>query len=113
LVASLFAVNLAGYLDPLSFLYRSFAVYFTSFPDMAFSETASLAYSLGLESLGQTLGQALGNLALNSFSRMPWSSGCYFWQPSLLMPGKKDSGVVIFARLGLCSGYFPDSMSSS
>jgi len=67
LVASLFAVNLVGYLDPLSFLYRSFAVYFTPFLNMAFSETASLAYSLGLESLGQTLGQALGNLALNNF----------------------------------------------
>lgn len=65
LAGSLLAVNLAGYLDPLSFLYRSFAVFISPLLNLGLAQSGNLAYWLGLKSLGQAISQAAGNLALN------------------------------------------------
>jgi len=106
LIASLFAVNLVGYLDPLSFLYRSFAVYFTPFLNMAFSESASLAYSLGLKSLTQTLGQTLGNLALNSFFQNALVIGLLFFASIALNAWKERFWCRYVCPAGALLGLF-------
>lgn len=66
LAAAAFSVNLAGYLDPLSFLYRSSAVFLSPLLNMFLSHTIELSYWSGLKSLGQNLNQLSGNLTLNS-----------------------------------------------
>ena len=65
LVASVFALDLAGYLDPLSFLYRSFIAVVLP----AFAITGDAAVSVlpgtGMSAIGNSLGEALQNLTIN------------------------------------------------
>ncbi|MDD8020249.1 MAG: 4Fe-4S binding protein [Acidobacteriota bacterium] len=106
LAASIFAVNLAGYLDPLSFLYRSFAVYFTPLLNMAFSQSAGLTYSLGFESLGQTFGQTLGNLALNSYFQHALAIGLLLMAAILLNAWKERFWCRYLCPAGALLGLF-------
>ncbi len=65
LVASLLTLDLAGYLDPLSFLYRSFiAVVLPAFA-IAGDATASVLPGIGLPAIGNSLGESLQNLTIN------------------------------------------------
>ncbi|MHB8095569.1 MAG: 4Fe-4S binding protein [Candidatus Aminicenantales bacterium] len=66
LVAAVFSLDLAGVLDPLSFLYRSFAV--GVFPGLThlFSGLIKAVYGLHLDTLGRTLSQISENLMLNA-----------------------------------------------
>jgi MauM/NapG family ferredoxin protein len=66
LVSSLFSLDLVGYLDPLSFLYRSFVT--GVFPGLAhaFSNFLALLYSFHLPSLGDKLTQFFQSLTINS-----------------------------------------------
>jgi MauM/NapG family ferredoxin protein len=65
LVASVFTLNLAGFLDPLSLLYRSFIV--SVFPTFALSGDATLSIlsAIGLGSFGGKLEEALQQLTIN------------------------------------------------
>jgi len=89
LVASLLTVNLAGYLDPLSFVYRSFAVFVSPVVKFIMSEGAGLAYHLGLKSTGQGISQALENLALNSTFQNALFIGLLFLG-ALLLNARKE-----------------------
>jgi polyferredoxin len=65
LVACIFTLDLAGYLDPLSFLYRSFIA--AVLPAFAFAgdATASILPGIGLTTLGNSLSETLQNLTIN------------------------------------------------
>jgi ferredoxin len=65
LVTAIFTLNLAGYLDPLSFLYRSFVM--AILPAFAVASDAALSVlsSIGLTSLGDSFSQILQNLTIN------------------------------------------------
>jgi len=65
LAGALLGLNLAGYLDPLSFLYRSFAT--AVFPALGHAATGliKLLYALGVDGPAGTLGQFLETLTLN------------------------------------------------
>ena len=65
LAASFFTLDLAGYLDPLSLLYRSFiAVVLPAFA-IAGGATASVLPGIGMTALGDGLGEILQNLTIN------------------------------------------------
>ena len=66
LVSSVFAVDLAGIADPLSFLYRSFATAVVPWFARAGEALTGLAYGLGLGSPGDALAQFFGTLSLNA-----------------------------------------------
>jgi len=87
LAATLLSVNLVGYLDPLSFLYRSFAVFISPLLNLGLSESGNLSYLLGLKNLGQTISQTAGNLALNGL-----------FQNALLIGGLFLLAVLLNAR---------------
>jgi MauM/NapG family ferredoxin protein len=61
LVASVFTLDLAGLLDPLSLLYRSFII--VVLPTSALAGDAAL--SIGMSSFGDRLGEILQNLSIN------------------------------------------------
>jgi polyferredoxin len=66
LVGSVFTLDLVGLLDPLSFLYRSFATaVLPALSVVAGSATASL-YKIGLSSLGDSFSQFIQNLTVNA-----------------------------------------------
>jgi polyferredoxin len=66
LAASVFAVDLVGIADPLSFLYRSFAAGVVPWFSRAGSALTGLLYAAGLGSAGDALTQLFGTLSLNS-----------------------------------------------
>jgi MauM/NapG family ferredoxin protein len=65
LVAAVFTIDLAGFLDPLALLYRSFIVFVL--PAIGYSgDSAAIALSgAGLESIGNSISENLQNLAIN------------------------------------------------
>lgn len=78
LVGTLFSLDLVGVLDPLSLLYRSFAV--SVFPGFShgFSSFIGILYGINLSSLGNNLAQFFENLALNSTFRQGFFIGVLF-----------------------------------
>jgi MauM/NapG family ferredoxin protein len=78
LVGALLQLDLAGYLDPLSFLTRSFAV--AIFPGLAYALTGLKAgfYSLGLTSAGRSISQLLENWTLNETFIQGFAVGLFF-----------------------------------
>ena len=78
LVAAVFSLDLVGFLDPLSFLYRTAAT--SVLP--AFTQGASLAigffYNLRLNSLGDGLTQILEKMTLNATFRQGFLIGLLF-----------------------------------
>lgn len=89
LAAGLLSVNLVGYLDPLSFLYRSFAVFISPILNLMLTQSGNLTYFLGLKSLGQTLSQTVGNLALNGVFQNALLIGGFFLAVLLLNARKE------------------------
>jgi MauM/NapG family ferredoxin protein len=65
LVASIFTLDLAGFLDPLSFLYRSFIIVVLPASALAGNAALSVLPGIGLESFGDKLGETLQNLTIN------------------------------------------------
>ncbi len=78
LAGSLFGLDLAGYLDPLSFLTRSFAV--SVFPGLAhaLSSLNGIIYALGLTSVGRAVSQFLENWTLNAIFVQGFAIGLLF-----------------------------------
>jgi MauM/NapG family ferredoxin protein len=106
LVAAVFTVNLSGYLDPLSFLYRSFAIYVSPLLNLIFFHSGSLAYSAGLKSIGQGLGQNLENLALNSVFQNALLIGLVFLGVLLLNAWKERFWCRYLCPTGALLGLF-------
>ena len=65
LISSVFTLDLAGYLDPLSLLYRSFALAILPAFAVAGAGAISVAANMGLNSLADGLAQNLQNLTIN------------------------------------------------
>jgi MauM/NapG family ferredoxin protein len=65
-VAAVFTLDLAGFLDPLSLLYRSFIAFVL--PAIALADDAALPVfaGVGLRSFGDRISEALQNLTINS-----------------------------------------------
>jgi formate hydrogenlyase subunit 6/NADH:ubiquinone oxidoreductase subunit I len=84
LAAALLGLDLAGYVDPLSFLYRSFAV--SVFPVLAGAASAliGLLYKLKLTGLGGTMGQFFESLSLNATFQQGFFIGLVFLAAVLL-----------------------------
>jgi len=66
LVGTLFSLNLAGLLDPLSLLYRSFITGILPAANYGISAFIGILYKIKLFSLGDSLVQFMANLAVNS-----------------------------------------------
>ncbi len=65
LITAVFSLDLAGFLDPLSFLYRSFIVVILPSSTLAGDAALSAFQAIGLSSSGDRLGEALQNLTIN------------------------------------------------
>jgi len=78
LVAALFGLDAAGYLDPLSFLTRSFAL--AVYPGLAHTlgTATGLLYGLGLASVARPVSQLLANLTLNTTFVQGFGIGLFF-----------------------------------
>jgi len=78
LVGIVFGLDAAGYLDPLSFLTRSFAL--AVYPGLAHALGAAtgLIYGLGLTSVARPLSQLLENLTLNTTFHQAFGIGLFF-----------------------------------
>jgi len=78
LVATVFGLNLFGYLDPFSFLYRSFAAAVFPAGTVAASGFIKLLYGLKLGVIGDPLTQFVENLTLNAVFRQGFIIGLIF-----------------------------------
>ena len=78
LAGAVLGLDLAGYLDPFSFLTRSFAV--SVFPGLAYALTGlkNLMYGVGLTSAGRSLSQLLENWTLNETFLQGFAVGLLF-----------------------------------
>ena len=78
LVSAIFTLNLAGYLDPLSFLYRSFVMAILPAFAVASDAILSVLPSIGLTSLGDSFSQILQNLTINRTFQQGFFIGLIF-----------------------------------
>jgi polyferredoxin len=78
LVASLFAVDLVGFADPLSFLYRSFATAVVPVFARVGAALTGLLYGLKLSSFGDAAAQFFGTLSLNQTFQQGFFLGLIF-----------------------------------
>ena len=78
LAATVFGLNVFGYLDPFSFLYRSFAVAVFPAGTLAASGFIKLLYGLKLGFIGDPLTQFVENLTLNAVFRQGFIIGLIF-----------------------------------
>jgi len=65
LVSAVFTLDLAGFLDPLSFLYRSFIMIVLPAGAISGDSVLSVFPRIGLASIGATLSEAMQNLTIN------------------------------------------------
>ena len=77
-IGAVFTLNLAGFLDPLSFLVRSFTTAVLPAKAVVFSAVIRLLYGIHLPSLAQPLSQFLENLAVNAVFRQGVAIGILF-----------------------------------
>jgi MauM/NapG family ferredoxin protein len=78
LAGAVFGLDLAGYLDPFSFLTRAFAVSIFPAAAHALSSLNGIIYGLGLTSVGRTLSQLLENWTLNATFVQGFAVGLLF-----------------------------------
>jgi MauM/NapG family ferredoxin protein len=78
LVGALFGLDLAGYLDPLSFLTRSFALSVLPSVALALSNLNGVLYGLGAIGLARTISQALENWTIPTTFLQGFSVGLLF-----------------------------------
>ncbi|MBE3130429.1 MAG: 4Fe-4S binding protein, partial [Acidobacteria bacterium] len=78
LAGALFGLDLAGYLDPFSFLARSFSV--AVFPSLAYALSGfnGILYGLGTTGLARSISQALENWTINVTFQQGFSVGLLF-----------------------------------
>jgi MauM/NapG family ferredoxin protein len=78
LTGALFGLDLAGYLDPFSFLTRSFAT--AVFPALAYALSSfnGVLYGLGIAGLARSISQALENWTINVTFMQGFSIGLLF-----------------------------------
>ena len=84
LVGAVFALNLAGWLDPLSFLVRSFTTAVLPAAALGLSQVVRLLYGIPLPSLAQPLSQFIENLAVNAVFLQGFTIGLLFLGALLL-----------------------------
>jgi len=77
-VAAVFGLNLAGYLDPLSFLTRASAAGLIPASSHGLNGLINAVYAVRLESLGDKLAQAVESLTLNSVFPLGFFLGLIF-----------------------------------
>lgn len=106
MAAALFSVNLAGYLDPLSFLFRSLTVYVSPLLNQLLVASGSIAYSAGLKTLGQNLNQFSSHLALNSVFQNALFIGIFFLAAVLLNAWKERFWCRYLCPAGALLGLF-------
>jgi polyferredoxin len=78
LVAALFTLDLVGFFDPLSLLYRSFAVGVFPAASIGFESFLGLLYKMNITPIADGLAQFLENLAVNSTFRQGFFIGFIF-----------------------------------
>jgi len=78
LVAAIFGLNLAGYLDPLSFLTRTSAAGLLPALGRGLNGLIGAVYAVRLEGFGDTLSQALEKLTLNPIFQQGFFLGLVF-----------------------------------
>jgi MauM/NapG family ferredoxin protein len=84
LVASVFTLDLAGFLDPLSFLYRSFITVVLPASALAGDGVLSLMTRTGLSSIAGRVGEGLQNLTINRTFNQGFIIGLIFLAVILL-----------------------------
>ncbi|MBN2207040.1 MAG: 4Fe-4S binding protein [Candidatus Aminicenantes bacterium] len=84
LVGSAFALNLAGWLDPLSFLVRSFTTAVLPAAALGLSQVVRLLYAIPFPALAQPLSQFINNLAVNTVFFQAFAVGLLFLGALLL-----------------------------
>lgn len=106
LASAVFTLDVAGWMDPLSFLYRSFAV--GVFPGLThvFSGIIGGLYSLGLSSAGQAVSQFVGNLTLNATFQQGFFVGLVFIGAVLLNMKKERFWCRYLCPAGALLGVF-------
>lgn len=106
LVSSLFTLDVVGFLDPLSFLYRSFGL--SVFPAFSygFSVIIGLLYDLHLSSLGSRLSQFFQNLTVNSTFEQGFFIGLLFLGIIFLNVGRERFWCRYLCPLGALLGLF-------
>ncbi|MGZ5469504.1 MAG: 4Fe-4S binding protein, partial [Candidatus Aminicenantales bacterium] len=78
LLGALFGLDLAGYLDPLSFLTRSFALAVLPSLAYALSNLTGALYGLGVTGLARTISQTLENWTIHTTFIQGFSIGLLF-----------------------------------
>lgn len=78
LVGSVFTLDLAGFLDPLSFLYRSFTTAILPAAFLATGAGSAFLNQSGLGSLGNSWSQSIQNLTVNTLFRQGLFIGLIF-----------------------------------
>lgn len=106
LVAALLGLNLAGYLDPLSFLTRASAA--ALIPAAGYGAHGLLdgVYAVGLEGLGDELAQAVESLTLNSVFPQGFLLGFIFLGFVLLNKGRERFFCRYLCPTGALLGLF-------
>jgi MauM/NapG family ferredoxin protein len=106
LVSAVFTLDVVGIMDPLSFLYRSFAT--AVFPALthASAGVVELLYSLHISSLAQTLSQFLGNLSINATFQQGFLIGLIFLAVVFLNAWKERFWCRYLCPLGALLGVF-------
>lgn len=84
LAAAVFGLDLAGFLDPLSFLYRSFIVAVLPSFSLAGDAGLSVLHLVGMDSIAGRLGDALQNLTINRTFHQGMIVGLIFAAVALL-----------------------------
>jgi len=106
LVASLFAVDLVGIADPLSFLYRSFAAAVVPWFARAGGALIGLFYKAGLSSAGDAAAQFLGTLSLNQTFQQGFFLGLLFLGAVVLNMSKERFWCRYLCPAGALLGLF-------
>lgn len=106
LVAALFGLNAAGYLDPLSFLTRASAAGLIPAFGLGADALLGAVYAVRLEAFGDTLAQALSTLTLNTTFRQGFLLGLIFLGAVLLNKIRERFWCRYVCPLGALLGLF-------
>ena len=104
LVGTLFSLDLVGIFDPLSLLYRSFAISLLPALSHGFSAFIAILYQINITSLGDSLFQFFKNLAVNSIFRQGFFIGVLFIGILLLNLSRERFWCRYFCPLGAMLG---------
>jgi len=106
LVGTVFSLNLVGFIDPLSLLYRSLTVSFLPALSYGFNALLGLIYEVHFFSLADSLVQFYENLAVNSIFTQGFLIGIIFSGLILLNLAHERFWCRYFCPLGALLGIF-------